>query len=92
MLSQIKYKLEKFLLDFNRRYDGIKVMYLVILILLSLIIILMVFDNKTYQPSENEIKIDQMIADVEIINNHIDSIQSDLDSIIEALKEKDVQQ
>ena len=92
MLSQIKYKLEQFLLDFNRRYDGIKVMYLVILILLSLIIILMVFDNKTYQPSENEIKIDQMIADVEIINNHIDSIQSDLDSIIEALKEKDVQQ
>ena len=85
MLSQIKYKTEQFLLEFNRRYDGIKVMYLVLLILLSTAFLLSLFRNGPIEPSGY----DQMITDLAIIENNIDEIQSNLDDIIEIIKERD---
>jgi len=82
MLSQIKYKTEQFLLEFNRRYDGIKVMYLALLILLSTAFLLSMFSRGPIPPSDTQIKLDQMITDIEIINGYIDEIQSDLDEMI----------
>ena len=85
MLSQIKYKTEQFLLEFNRRYDGVKVMYLVLLILLSTAFLLTMIDKEP----KKDIAFEQMITDLEIIENNIDEIQSNLDDIIEIIKERD---
>ena len=82
MLSQIKYKTEQFLLEFNRRYDGVKVMYLSLLILLSTAFLLSMFTKGPIPASDTQIKLDQMITDIEIINGYIDEIQSDLDEMI----------
>lgn len=88
MLSQIKYKLEQFLLDFNRRYDGIKVMYLVILLLLSTVLILIMVDDKPNKTYNSDIS--QMIQDIETINMDLESINQSLDNIIETLNKRDI--
>ena len=85
MLSQIKYKTEQFLLEFNRRYDGIKVMYLALLILLSTAFLLSMIDKEP----KKDIAFEQMMTDLAIIENTIDEIQSNLDDIIEVIKEQD---
>ena len=85
MLSQIKYKTEQFLLEFNRRYDGIKVMYLALLILLSTAFLLTMIDKEP----KKDIAFEQMMTDLAIIENTIDEIQSNLDDIIEIIKERD---
>ena len=85
MLSQIKYKTEQFLLEFNRRYDGIKVMYLALLILLSTAFLLTMFSEGPIEPSGY----DQIQRDIEIIEKDLESINQSLDGIIEILKERD---
>jgi len=85
MLSQIKYKTEQFLLEFNRRYDGVKVMYLALLILLSTAFLLTMIDKEP----KKDIAFEQMMTDLAIIENNIDKIQSNLDDIIEALEKQD---
>ena len=84
MLSQIKYKTEQFLLEFNRRYDGIKVMYLALLILLSTAFLLSMFSNEPIEPSGY----DQIQRDIQIIEKDLESINQSLDGILEILKER----
>ena len=85
MLSQIKYKTEQFLLEFNRKYDGVKVMYLTLLILLSTAFLLTMFSEGPIEPSGY----DQIQRDIEIIEKDLESINQSLDGIIEILKERD---
>ena len=84
MLSQIKYKTEQFLLEFNRRYDGIKVMYLALLILLSTAFLLTMFSEGPIEPSGY----DQIQRDIQIIEKDLESIKQSLDGIVEILKER----
>lgn len=88
MLSQIKYKTEQFLLEFNRRYDSVKITYLLLLIFMSTAFLLSLFRNGPIESSGY----DQMMTDLAIIENNIDEIQMHLDDIIEILEEKDAKQ
>jgi len=82
----LKYKTEQFLLEFNRKYDSVKITYLLLLIFMTAAFLLSIISNK--QSKENTV-VDQMMTDLAIIDNTIDEIQSNLDDIIEILGEQD---
>lgn len=67
------------------KYDGVKITYLILLILLSTAFLLSMF---TKEP-EKDVAFEQMMTDLAIIDNTIDEIQMNLDEIIKFLEERD---
>ena len=80
----LKYKTEQFLLEFNRRYDSVKITYLLLLIFMTAAFLLSLFSNGPIEPSGYN----QIQKDIEIIEKDLESINQSLDGIVEILKER----
>ena len=82
MYYQTKFKIKRWIEDFDMKYDRIKVSLLSITILMTLAFLLSMLGR-----SDSDFDSRQMQTDIQIIEKDIQSIQESLDGIIYHLKE-----
>ena len=82
MYYQTKLKIERWIEDFDRKYDRIKVTLLSVTILMTVAFLLSMLGR-----GNSDFDSKQMQTDIQIIEKNIDTIQESLDGIIEHLNE-----
>ena len=82
MYYQTKFKIKRWIEDFDMKYDRIKVSLLSITILMTLAFLLSMLGRP-----DSDFDSKQMQTDIQIIEKDIQSIQESLDGIIYHLKE-----
>tara|TARA_B100001059_G_scaffold167217_1_gene166823 strand:- start:389 stop:655 length:267 start_codon:yes stop_codon:yes gene_type:complete len=83
MYYQTKFKIKRWIEDFDMKYDRIKVSLLSITILMTLAFLLSMLSRP-----DSDFDSKQMQTDIQIIEKDIQSIQESLDGIIDHLKER----
>ena len=84
MYYQIKFKIENWWTDFNRKYDTTKVSLLLVTMFITLAFLLSMIGHMI---GDSDFNTQQMEQDILIIEKDIESIQESLDGIIYHLKE-----
>ena len=82
MYYQTKLKIQRWIEDFDRKYDRIKVSLLSVTILMTVAFLLSMLGR-----SDSDFDSKQMQTDIQIIEKNLETIQESLDGIIDHLNE-----